>query len=336
MAKIKKYNKKNIFDQIYKKFFFIGKLNLLYLPIIFGIIFYFNSLSKSSSYSTEVWLTKSAPIFKNYFYKFSKKTNSMEVNDKSSFEYIFISKLTSEKNFEDFLNSYNKIQLSNDNKRFIKKSFSNFLYGSNNFNLQNVHNLEFYKLEIKFLDYIDGSKLLNDYVQFTIKEVLFYLIKISEMSVIERINTTQNTLEILDGNYDLLNPSINREITNIIENLANDNIDLSSNERENLVLVFNIDFLNRKLRLYNKDLSELKKIYDEHSLQQIKITKDTNDATTKALKDNFFYWNPILRSQNNEKKVNSLNYFIRGMIFGLMIYLFLITFKIIIQRNIIK
>jgi len=156
------------------------------------------------------------------------------------------------------------------------------------------------------------------------------------MSVIERINTTQNTLEILDENFDLLNPSINREITNIIKNLANDNLDLSSNERENLVLAFNIDFLNRKLRLYNKDLSELKKIYDEHSLQQIKIIKDTNYASTKALKDNFFYWNPILRSQNNEKKVNQLNYFIRGMIFGLMIYLFLITFKIIIQRNTIK
>jgi hypothetical protein len=336
MAKIKKLNKKNIFDQIYKKFFFIGKLNLLYLPIIFGIIFYFYSLSKSSSYSTEIWLTKSAPIFKNYFNKFSNKSNISGDYDKSSFEYIFISKITSEKNFEDFLNSYNKIQLSNDNKRFIKKSFSDFMYGSNNFNLQNVHNLEFYKLEIKFIDYIDGSKLLNDYVQFTIKEVLFYLIKISEMIVVERINITQNTLDILDGNYDLLNPSINREITKIIKNLGNDNIDLSSGERENLILVFNSDFFNRKLRLYNKDLSELKKIYKENSLQQVKIIKDTNDATTKALKDNFFYWNPILRSQNNEKKVNHLNYFIRGMIFGLMIYLCLITFKIIIQRNIIK
>ena len=103
-----------------------------------------------------------------------------------------------------------------------------------------------------------------------------------------------------------------------------------------MILVFNSDFFNRKLRLYNKDLSELKKIYKENSLQQVKIIKDTNDATTKALKDNFFYWNPILRSQNNEKKVNHLNYFIRGMIFGLMIYLCLITFKIIIQRNIIK
>ncbi|WP_440913825.1 hypothetical protein [Candidatus Pelagibacter sp.] len=328
MSNYKKINEKNIFRQIYQKYFLIGKLNILYFPIIFGIIFYIYSQDKKNTYSAEIWLTKTTPVFENYFTKFYSKKVMENVNNKSTFEYIFISNLTSEKNFRNFLNKYKKIEISKNNKQLIKHSFSDFLYNSNNVNLKNAHNLEFYRLKIKYSDEIDGSSLLNDYIQFTIKEVLFYFIKISELNISERINSTKNSLEILDGNYDLLNSSIN--------NLVNDSLDITSAEKENLILVFNTDFLNQKLRLYNKDLAELKKIYKEIELGQSK-TLDANIKNESAILQNkFFQWDPVLKSQNNVKKVNHLNYLIKGVIFGVMICMLLIIFRIIIQRNILK
>ena len=337
MAKIKKF---------IKKFFFIGKLNLLYVPIIFGIIFTFYSLNKSSVYSSVATLTKTVPTFENYFNKFNNSDYKRDYKRdyKSSFEYIFISKITSANNFQDFINSYDKIQLSNDNKKLINKSFINFLYDSNYFHLQRAYSSEFYRLEIKYLNYIDGSKLLNDYVQFTIKDVLFYLIKTAELSVIKKIDATKNLLETLNTINDPLNTSNDQEINdplNIlidqeIKNMDKKNIDNLITEKENLYLSFNVKFLGQKLKNYNNELLKLKKIYEDNSLQQINFIKGTDEVVTKNLKDNTFSWNPITRSQNNEKKVNHLNYFIQGIIFGLMINLLFITFKIIIQRNMIK
>lgn len=329
MSSYKKINWKNIFKQLNQKYFLIGKLNILYLPIIFGIIFYIYSQDKKSTYSSVVWLTKSTPIFNSYFEKFYS-TEGRDSNEKSknSFEYIFISNLTSENNFKKFINNYKKIEISKNNKLFIKNSFSSFLYNSNNFNLKNAHKLEFYNLKINYSEKIDGSKLLNDYVQFTTKEAIFYFIKISELNISKKITSTKNSLELLDGNYDLLNSSIN--------NLVADSLDITSAEKENLILLFNTDFLNQKLRIHNKELAELQKLYQDIQLEQLKSLEISVKVDPTILTDKFFEWDPILKSENNETKVNHLNYLIRGLVFGVMICMFLIIFRIFILRNIIK
>ncbi len=316
---------KKLYQTFYKKYFYFGKINILFLPLIFGIIFFSYSHKNIDRYYTAVWLTKTAPIFENYFNKFSK--DSLNLGEaRNNFEYLFITRLTSIKNFKKFISEYKKQSLSKEKKNIIINSFSDFLYDSNNFKLKNAYNLDFYELKVEHSNDTDGLELLNSYVQYTIKELLFYFINLSELNTVEKINSTENSLEILDGNY-LLNSSIN--------NLINENLEMSSADKENLILVFNTDLLNKKLRLYKKDLDELQNLYNDQKLKQKSILEGDNTFTDDE-KNKFFEWDPILKIENDTKRVNHLNHFIKGIIFGFLIYFVLIFFKIIVRTKLIS
>ena len=313
---------KNILKLILKKKDKID-IFLISLPIIFALIFFvFSKNFNTNKYYSEIWITKTTPAFVGYFEKFKDidlvdfKSNKTvdEPEKKNEFNFVFFSKLTSSYNMKKFIKNYNKQFISKKNAKLINDSFANFFYSTDAFNLKNALTLDYYRLEIEHLNDIDGSILLNDYVKYTTKEVIFHLIEFSELNTMENIDIVEGYLKVVNDR---------KESTFSSKSAVNQYSDIK----------FNRDYLIQSLKIYEQNLFSLREFKRDQIFFQKKILGHTSlDKDKNKIKyDDLFEWNSISKLESRVLKPKHLKFLIQGFILGLVI-----AFSIFYIKNILR
>ena len=312
-------------------------LIIIFLPLLFGLLFYFYSENLEVKKSSTAWLSKTSPIFESYLDNFQSSDKNFNkgffdvfganIQFKDGFIDIFLSKIISEKNFSNFLDLYKKQNISYDEKILIKSSFSDYIFINDQLILKKVFTSNIYKIQIKHKLNIQGQKILDDYVSFTTKESLFHFLRKSKLTTENKINVIKNALAVSKENNSFNSNS---------KNLSFDNLDITTTDYENLIFFFNSNFLEKKLEIYQNRLLNLNELFENQKNKQIEILSKKEDSNNKKINtaDELFSWDPIVKTLSVEDRKPSLNYFIQGFILGILACLFIIFIKSIFLRQI--